>query len=319
VKPSLTRRAVIDIGTNSVKLLVAELSAEPEGACIHPLLEKSEQTRLGQDFYETHQLQPKAVEHTAQSVAAFVQEAESWQASSVQLIATSVVRDAVNPHELTEAITRLSGLPVQVISGDQEAEWAFQGVTSDPRLYNQSLLILDVGGGSTELVLGERGHYSFRQSFPMGSVRLLEALRPGDPPSLTDLEGCITWLTDYFNLEIGPAIESWISASHKPQVQLVGTGGTTTILARMELNMSGFDRARIEGLRLSHRQVRDWMVHLWSASLAERQKIIGLPPSRADIIIMGVAIYEAVMVHFSLEDIFVSTRGLRFGALLQAG
>lgn len=322
MNPPRLRRAVIDIGTNSVKLLVADVSTAMPPSMgrdpIHPLLEKSEQTRLGKGFYETHRLQPEAVAHTARAVAGFVAEARSWEAVSLRLIATSAVRDAVNAMDLTEAIALLSGLPVRVISGEEEAEWAFLGVHTDPKLQERALFILDVGGGSTEMVLGERGRVSFRQSFPLGSVRLMESLRPGNPPSLNDLDQCRTWLKDCFNRQIGPALESWVGRSNNHQVQLVGTGGTTTILARMEANMTDYDRARIDGLRLAHHQVRDWMVHLWSATLEERQKIIGLPPSRADIILMGVAIYEAVMAHFGFEDLYVTTRGLRFGALLGA-
>jgi exopolyphosphatase/guanosine-5'-triphosphate,3'-diphosphate pyrophosphatase len=306
------RRAVIDVGTNSVKLLVAEV----EGDHIWPILEKSEQTRLGQGFYDTHQLQPDAIAHTARAVASFVEEARALQASHLCLFATSAARDALNQDELADAVERRARLPLTIITGEQEAEWAFHGVRTDPNLAKALLLILDVGGGSTQMVVGEKGHHSFRQSFPMGSVRLLEKLRPADPPTLRDLAGCRAWLADYFNHEIGPALESLAHRSGRKTMQLVGTGGTATILARMELKMNGFDRDRIDGLRLTRRQVLDWTVHLWSLPLLERKSITGLPANRADVILMGVAIYEAVLAHFDLGDVYVSTRGLRFGALL---
>jgi exopolyphosphatase/guanosine-5'-triphosphate,3'-diphosphate pyrophosphatase len=192
----------------------------------------------------------------------------------------------------------------------------FRGVTSDPALHGRSLLILDVGGGSTEFIQGGQGGYSFRQSFAIGSVRLLEQLRPADPPSLADVAGCRQWLCDFFNREIGPQLEKSLDENTRREITLVGTGGTTTILARVEMKMERFDRARIEGTRLSRRQILDYMVHLWSLSLADRRKIPGLPANRADVIIMGVAIYEAVMQHLDLPELYVSTRGLRFGALL---
>lgn len=307
-----SRRALIDVGTNSVKLLIAEI----DGPSIHPLLEKSEQTRLGQGFYETHRLQPATIDHTARAVHQFVDEAGRSDVSGLRLIATSAARDALNQEELQEAIRRRSGLDVEIITGEQEAEWVYQGVKTDPGLAGKRLLILDVGGGSTEFIIGNQEHHSFRQSFAMGSVRLLEKLRPADPPGLADLTGCRTWLTDYFNREIGPRLEGLLQHPIHRNIQLVGTGGTTTILARMQWRMADFDRDRIDGTRLSREQILEFMVQLWSQPLAQRQNIVGLPPDRADIILMGVAIYEAVMAHFQFEDLYVSTRGLRFGALL---
>ncbi len=307
-----TRRAVIDVGTNSIKLLIGEVA---EGV-VRPIDERSDQTRLGAGFYETHQLQPVPIARTASAVARFVSMARDADAESIRIIATSAARDAQNAEELTQAIQRAAGLRVEIISGEQEAEWVYGGVTSDPALHGRQLLILDVGGGSTEFIVGDHGHHSFRHSFPIGSVRLLERFRPGDPPSLADVAGCRQWLCDFFNREIGPALERILSGEARQNVTLVGTGGTTTILARMENKLESFDRARIEGTRLSRQQILDYMVQLWSLSLANRKKIPGLPANRADVIIMGVAIYEAVMQHFNLPELYVSTRGLRYGALL---
>jgi exopolyphosphatase/guanosine-5'-triphosphate,3'-diphosphate pyrophosphatase len=306
------RRAVIDIGTNSIKLLVGEVS----DGLVKPIEERSDQTRLGAGFYDTHELQPTPVAQTASAVARFVAVARDLEAQAIRIIATSAARDAKNPEVLTEAVRRASGLRVEIISGEREAEWVFRGVTSDPRLHSQPLFILDVGGGSTEFVLGDHGHHSFRHSFPLGSVRLLEKLRPGDPPTLHDLAGCRQWLKDFFNREVGPKMESLLHAAARKQMALVGTGGTTTILARIENKMSDYNRERIDGTRLSRQTIVEYMVHLWSLPLAQRKKIPGLPPNRADVILMGVAIYEAVMQHFDFPELYVSTRGLRFGAIL---
>lgn len=307
-----TRRAVIDVGTNSVKLLAGEVL---EGI-VTPIDERSEQTRLGAGFYENHELQPVPIARTASAVARFVAHAREVEAESIRIIATSAARDARNADELVGAIRRAAALRVEIISGEQEAEWVFRGVTSDPKLHGKKLLILDVGGGSTEFILGERDRHSFRQSFPLGSVRLLEKQRPGDPPSLADLAGCRQWLQTFFDDQIGPAMESLLSGAAREHVTLVGTGGTTTILARMERKMTNFERSQIEGTVLTRQQILEYMVHLWSLPLARRKTLPGLPPNRADVIIMGVAIYEAVMEHFNLPDLYVSTRGLRFGALL---
>lgn len=307
-----TRRAVIDVGTNSIKLLIGEVA----DGVVRPIDERSDQTRLGAGFYETHELQPVPIARTASAVARFIAMARDAEAESIRIIGTSAARDAKNSGDLVEAVRRAAGLRVEIISGEQEAEWVFRGVTSDEKLHGQSLFILDVGGGSTEFIVGDHGHHSFRHSFPLGTVRLLEQLRPGDPPSLADLAGCRGWLQNYLKQEVGPAMESLLSGTIRRHVTLVGTGGTTTILARMEMKLERFDRARIDGARLSQQQILEYMVHLWSLSVADRRKIPGLPPNRADVMIMGVAIYEAVMQHFNLPELYVSTRGLRYGALL---
>ena len=306
------RRAVIDVGTNSVKLLVAEMT----NAGLHPVLETSLQTRLGRGFYEDHRLRPEAIAQTAEAVARFAETARQHEVNQIRVLATSAARDAVNRAELVSAIRRECGIEPEIISGDQEAEWAFGGVMSDPRFAGKHVMILDVGGGSTEFVLGEGRHPSFRQSFPMGSVRLLEMLRPVDPPTLDDIARCRDWLAKFFEHEIAPAIHVSLDGAPRHEVLLVGTGGTSTFLVRMQLRMEDYAREQIEAAVLTRTQVQDWMVHLWSLPLARRQQLPGLPANRADVILMGVAIFEAVMTQFLFPKLLVSTRGLRFGALL---
>jgi exopolyphosphatase/guanosine-5'-triphosphate,3'-diphosphate pyrophosphatase len=311
---SIRRGAVIDIGTNSIKLLVGDVC----DGLIEPVDERSEQTRLGAGFYDTQILQPVTIQRTASAVAKFVAYARDQDASAIRVIATSAARDAKNPDDLVNAVLRASGLRVEIISGEQEAEWVYRGVTSDPRFHGKPLLILDVGGGSTEFILGDQERHTFRQSFPIGSVRLLEKLRPLDPPSLQDLAGCRDWLQKFLNYQVGPAMESTLTEAARQNVTLVGTGGTTTILARMEKKMPHFSREDIDSTCLSQAQVLDCVVHLWSLPIAERKKIPGLPSNRADVILMGVAIYESVMKYFGFGALHVSTRGLRFGALLDS-
>ena len=315
----LTRRAVIDVGTNSVKLLVADVA----GREVLPVLEEGRQTRLGQGFYETKRLLPDAIRRTAEVAAGFAAKARAQGASSLRVIATSAARDAINATELTAALEHAVGIKAEVISGDQEAEWGFQGVTTDPQLVAESLLLLDVGGGSTEFIAGQGEHKHFRQSFNLGTVRLLEKLPPGDPPSGAELAACRHWLNDFLATKVHPTLDPILKrVAHGPghrAVLLVGTGGTATVLGCMEAKLGTFDRALLERTRLSADQVRRHAEQLWGLPLAERRKIVGLPPNRADIILMGVLIYEAVMQQFHFAELRVTTRGLRFGALMEAG
>jgi exopolyphosphatase/guanosine-5'-triphosphate,3'-diphosphate pyrophosphatase len=316
---SYTRRAVIDVGTNSIKLLVADV----EGNDVRPVCEESKQTRLGQGFYETHRLQPEPIAKTAKAVMNFAAKARDLKAVSIRIIATSAARDAVNSQELISAIETAAALKLEIISGDQEAEWAFHGVTTDPQLSKQPLLLLDVGGGSTEFILGKGEHKHFQQSFPLGTVRLMEKVPHSDPPSLEELAKCLDWLKTFLKKEVQPKLGPKMDWERKADqtnagVQLVGTGGSASILARMELKADEFDRDRIEATRLSLERVRWHVENLWSMPLEKRQQIIGLPKKRADVILTGAAIYEAVMEQFGFAELRVSTRGLRFAAVMES-
>jgi len=311
------RRAVIDVGTNSIKLLVADVS----GREVRPVHEESRQTRLGQGFYETRRLQPEAIAHTAAAVWEFAEIAREKNAGSIRVIATSAARDAVNPGDLTTAIQRAAGLKVEIISGEQEAEWVFQGVNTDAELARQPLLLLDVGGGSTEFIFGHGARQHFAHSFPLGTVRLLEKFPHSDPPTPGEFAACRDWVKNFLQQEVRPQLEPALrhevkSGSGTGQTRLVGTGGTTSILARIEKKLDRFDRERIESTILSRDQVSACRKQLWGVPLARRKEITGLPRLRADVILTGVVIYEAVMEEFDFKQLRVSTRGLRFAAVM---
>ncbi|MGA2862996.1 MAG: Ppx/GppA family phosphatase [Verrucomicrobiota bacterium] len=308
------RRAVIDVGTNSIKLLVADVA----GANVRPLCEESKQTRLGQGFYDTHQLQAGPLARTAAAVAAFAARAREHQAASIRVIATSAARDACNSQALTAAIETASGLKVEIISGDQEADWAFQGVATDPRLAATPLLLLDVGGGSTQFIVGQGAHRPFRQSFPLGTVRLLERFPPSNPPTASELAACRQRLSEFLEKEVAPTLAPALRQdAGADQLRLVGTGGTASILGCMEARLETFDRERLEATRLSAERLAWHTQRLWSLPLEERKRIPGLPKNRADVILTGVAIYEAVMRQFHFGELWISTRGLRFAAVMQ--
>jgi len=314
---STVRRAVIDVGTNSVKLLVAEVA----GREIQPVREDSKQTRLGRGFFESHRLQPEAIAKTALAVTRFANDARALKAESIRVIATSAARDATNSIDLITAIHDATALPVEIISGELEADWVFQGVTTDPTLAKLPLLLLDVGGGSTEFILGQGEQKHFRQSFRLGTVRLLETIPLSDPPTGTEFAETRQWVRDFIANKVGPELlpalrrEVELHAAHKP-VQLVGTGGTTSILARMEAQLDDYDRERIEATRLSLERVRWHCEHLWRLPLLQRQDIVGLPRKRADVILAGVVIFEAIMESLGFRELRVSTRGLRFAAVM---
>ncbi|HTL18868.1 MAG TPA: Ppx/GppA family phosphatase [Patescibacteria group bacterium] len=312
------RRAVIDVGTNSIKLLVAAV----EHRDIRPLLEESRQTRLGRGFYPEHMLQPGPIAQTAEAVAEFASKARTLGAESIRVVATSAARDARNQRQLLSAIEEACGLPVRVISGEEEANYGFRGVTTDPELAREHLLLLDVGGGSAEFILGLGENIHLAHSFPIGTVRLIEQLQLADPPQPDQLAECRARLMNFLKVEIGPKVLPALrreAGGRSPQkvIEFVAVGGTATILGCMEARLDHFDRERLQATRLSRDRLHWHVNHLWGLPISERKKIIGLPANRADVILAGAAIYEAVMDFFDFEQLRVSTRGLRFALVLE--
>lgn len=307
------RRAVIDVGTNSVKVLVAEIK---EGQ-INPLLEDSKQTRLGQGFYETHILQPEPIAKTAKAVKKFAKKALDLKAEQISVIATSAARDAHNAAELSKAIWESSGLELQVLSGEEEAEWVFRGVASDPSFHGAPLLIVDMGGGSSEFIAAQHGTILLRKSYKLGTVRLYEHFHPGDPPGLDLLKDCRQNLLEFFKANVTPDLKKTLSMmTGKVSPLLVGTGGTATILARLKLKVDTFERAQLEGTIISLEELQKEIQLQWQLPLEKRKKLPGMPPKRADIVIFGLVIYETLMQQLGFRELRVSTRGLRFAALL---
>ncbi|MBE7501832.1 MAG: Ppx/GppA family phosphatase [Verrucomicrobiales bacterium] len=305
------RRAVLDVGTNSVKLLVADL-APPT---VRPVLERSIQTRLGRGLATTGRLDPAAVAETVRVIARLHAEARQLGAERVRIAATSAAREASNTGDLLDAVRTATGLVVEVLSGEQEARWGFAGVTTDPDLQDRSILLLDVGGGSTELALGRVGNLRFHASYPLGAVRWLERLHPSDPPRPSELERGRRELAETVGSLVVPPLQPHLVGVRQGPLQLVGTGGTASVLAAMALELVAFDRAAIDGRVLRAAEVTARLEQLWSLPLARRRVLPGLPPERADVMLTGTLIYEGLMAVLGFESLRITTRGLRYAAL----
>ena len=304
------RRAVIDIGTNSIKLLVAEVS----GPHVQPLCEESEQTRLGKGLYETHHLGKEAIHATAYFAAKFAEIARAQKVANIRVIATSAARDAVNQSELLQTVAELAGLRVEVISGAQEAELAFQGVTSDAALDGRRLCILEVGGGSAQFIMGEGRRMDYAQSFKLGGVRLMELFPISVPPLAEELRRCRAWLGEFIAREIEPAISPVLGAARARRA-FIGVGSAAKALMRLESRLNSDQRQRLKALGIPLATVTDWTEEMWNMSLSERKRLVGLSKKRADVIPFGAAIFEAVMLAFGFTHLRVSKRGIRHGAV----
>lgn len=305
-----TRRAVLDVGSNSLKLLVADI----HHGSVFPVAELSEQTRLGQGLFEHGRLLPEAIQRTTLAADRLIHLARSHQPSSIRVVATAAVREAPNRADLIDAFHSTLQLPVEILSGDQEADLGYRGVCSDPELNGHRLLVSDLGGGSTELTLGQSGRRLFSQSFPLGTVRTSTRWPPEDPPSFSTLATLRQELTAFITRDIQPALQPWLDQN--PPTFYVAVGGTATILARLAASLPTFDRHAIEAVRLDLPTLSSWTHRLWSLPLAHRRQLPGLPPERADIMLAGAVIQETLVRSLGLTTWRPSTRGLRYAALL---
>ena len=294
------RFAALDIGSNTVKLLIAERN--PDGS-FQAVFEEAQACRLGEGFARKR-LKKVAIDRTLSALKYFLLQCRRFETDSIVAVGTSALRDAANASQFLDEATAI-GFPVEVISGDEEARLSYLAVRRDPQWRDaESLLIVDIGGGSTEMAWGSAGESApNRVSLQIGAVRLTERSLQGDPPSS----------------------ESVASASHVVSETLrelpipehptmAGVGGTCSNIASVAAASAGTPE-RVHGRRLKVAEV-DSQIELYSQlPVEQRKRIQGLDPSRADIILAGAIILREAMRRASVGSVDVSNHGLRWGLL----
>ncbi len=300
----MPRYATIDVGTNSVLLLVAD--RQPDGR-FHAVQERAEITRLGRGVDQSRRLSPEGMETTLQVLSDFADEARRLGAEAIAVSATSAARDAQNGAEFLEAARQRAGLTVEIISGEQEAQLSFASAHMDfGSAAAGPLLVVDIGGGSTEFIYGDTaGKVTFRHSFDVGSVRMTERYVRADPPSAEDRARVEAHLRETFS-SLPPC---------PPGAQLVGIAGTVTTLFTVRHAIDPYDPERVHGGTLSLAELDALVDSLCQKPLAERQKLPGLQPKRADVIPAGALILRECLRALRLDNCLVSDRGLRWGLL----
>jgi exopolyphosphatase / guanosine-5'-triphosphate,3'-diphosphate pyrophosphatase len=307
------RVAAIDIGTNTVLLLIAEVG---EGGKLVPIVDRAEITRLGQGVDRRRALAPEAVARTLECLRGYAAEIARHGVSRLDVVGTSAMRDASGTKnsangEFLERAGEILGLAPRVISGDEEASLAFSGGFVDLELAGP-VIAFDVGGGSTELMRGRVApgmtRVEERWSLDMGSVRLFERHVRADPPSAMELAVVRAFVLDQL-LPVAPPA---------PDQPLVGMAGTVTTLAAIARSIDPYDAARVHGLRLSAREIAMAAKKVSELPLAERKNVPGLEAKRADVIPVGAAIVQTIVAWARTEEILVSDRGVRWGVALNA-
>lgn len=298
----MKRYAAIDVGTNSVLLLVAE--RRPDGRLV-AVEERAEITRLGRGVDATRRLDPEAIEETLKVLEAYAKDARELGAEDLVVSATSAARDASNGREFLDGARARAGVTVEIISGDEEARLSFASAWADFGA-GAPLVVLDIGGGSTEFIFGDAGgQLGWRKSFDVGSVRLTERLLAGDPPTADELGRARAALTETFaGLPATPA-----------GARLVGVAGTVTTLLAVARTIEPYDAALVHGATLSRDDVAHTVSRLAALPVRLRRTIPGLQPKRADVIVAGGLVLEAAMDALRVSEVVVSDRGLRWGLL----
>ncbi|MBO8141140.1 MAG: hypothetical protein H0Z37_03025 [Firmicutes bacterium] len=307
------RRAAIDIGTNSVRLLVADLAPGAGGARLVPVLRDRRVTRLGQGLGRTGRLLPAAADRTAAAIGELAARARAGGAGGVVAAGTSALRDAADRDEFCRRIRREHGLTVRVLTGREEAELTFLGAAFDVASFGGgSAVVVDIGGGSTELIRGSvQGGVSALASVDIGAVRLTESCFRTDPPGPADWER----LEQAAGAGLAPALAQLGPLAEGGGV-LVATGGTAATLAAMDQGLTAYDPDRIHGYRVSREALARWVQRLRRAPLEERRRWPGLEPDRADIILAGAFILLKIADGLGAPGIVVSDKGLLEGLLL---
>jgi exopolyphosphatase / guanosine-5'-triphosphate,3'-diphosphate pyrophosphatase len=301
------RVAVIDIGTNSTRMLVADVA---RGRLVAELDRQTEVTRLGEGVDVTGRLSAEAMNRVLETCARYRERIDGLRPERVVAVLTSAVRDAANGEDFREEMRRRFGFEAQVISGEREARLTYLGATSW-RGHDGPLLVLDIGGGSTELVVGAGDDVDFHVSTQIGSVRFTERYLSHDPPSPEEMAAC--------REAVRAGLSSTVPAPVRERpADGVAVAGTPTSFAAIELRLEPYDRDRVHGHRLTRTSVESILAELAAIPLERRRGVPGLHPDRAPTIVAGGLILAETMAVFGLDSIEVSERDILEGAGLEA-
>jgi exopolyphosphatase / guanosine-5'-triphosphate,3'-diphosphate pyrophosphatase len=296
------RVAVIDVGTNSARLLVADVA----GGKVSPVERRSRVTRLGRGVDLSGQLSAGAIEDTCEAVGEYVAAYEGLAAEAVDAIATSAVRDASNGGAFVAELRERFALSARVLDGEEEARLTYLGATSE-KAPAKPTLVVDIGGGSTELVVGTGSEISFHTSLQAGVVRHSERHIASDPPTAVELEALAGDVRGLIEAAVGHGVEAGAG---------IAVAGTPTSLAAIEMELEPYDPERVHGHVLSLPSIQRMLSRLASAPLARRVEIPGLHPDRAPTVVAGVVILVETMRAFGLERIEVSEHDILYGAAI---
>jgi exopolyphosphatase / guanosine-5'-triphosphate,3'-diphosphate pyrophosphatase len=304
----MTTVAAVDCGTNSIRLLIAE----PTGnGGLADLARRTEIVRLGQGVDATGEFHPDALDRTFTAVEAYAEliRQAAVPVERVHFVATSASRDVRNREAFFEGVRQRLGVTPDVITGDREAQLSFTGALSRVRPDSEPVLVMDIGGGSTEFIVGSaKGEMTSAISLDIGSVRVTERFLKASPPDEADLDAAAAYVDDLLdsaNVDFG-SIGTWI-----------GVAGTATTLAGVHLGLPEYDRDRVHGLLIGSSDLADLLHRLSSMTVAEIRSLPSMHPGRADVITGGTLIASRVARRMSVPGMLVSESDILDGIALE--
>jgi exopolyphosphatase/guanosine-5'-triphosphate,3'-diphosphate pyrophosphatase len=301
------RVAAVDIGTNSTRLLVADVA----GGRVDELARHSIVTRLGDRVDQTGILDAAACERVIAALTEYRERIDELGADTVTAVATSAMRDTANGAEFRDRIASTTGIQANVIDGDTEAGLTFAGASYGGAHDLEPTVVIDIGGGSTEFVIGAGGKLSFHTSTQIGVVRQSERHLLDDPPAA----GQIAALAD----EVAAIITDAVPRDHRAVVErAVSVAGTPTSLAAIDLELERFDPWKVHGHTLPLATIEELTLMLSALPLAQRRHVVGLHPDRAPTIVAGGVVLAQSLRCFEVDVVRVSEHDILYGMVLDA-
>ena len=298
------RVASVDLGTNSIRLLVTDV----DDGRLDDVVRRQKITRLGEGVDERKRLLPAPIARARNVLVDFRREIEDLGAERTLLVATSAVRDAENGEAFLGEIEWSYGFATRLLSGDEEAQLTFRGAAVGRDLAEETLLV-DIGGGSTEFVVGGPDGLRFHESVDFGSVRLTERFLHADPPTADELDACVHAAREL--------LAERIPGDLRPRTA-IGVAGTITSIAALDRGLEDYDPEQVHGHRLSRAGIAAQFDRLAALPLAERRQVPALDPDRAPVIVAGALILQEALQRFGLDGIEASEHDLLDGAALEA-
>lgn len=292
----------IDIGTNTVLLLILD---EHEGI-FRDVIDMSAIVRLGEGLAKSGSLSGPAMSRTMDALRRYADIARSHGVERLFCVGTAALREASNSEEFLRTVRNAFGFNIEIISARQEAYYTYLSVRDDTEVSGGSMTVVDIGGGSTEVIAGTEKEFVGFASLPMGSVRLTDAFITHDPPLAEELDQTVAYIRE--NLSTAPFPEA---------STLIGTGGTVTNIASIIIGIAAYDKERVHGFLIELSDLKKFITSLARLTAGERNKVKGMEPGREDIIVQGALILREIMEHGGFERCTVSAAGVRYGVIYE--
>jgi exopolyphosphatase/guanosine-5'-triphosphate,3'-diphosphate pyrophosphatase len=299
----MAKYASIDIGSNTLLLLIAD---DAKGS-LERVVDECDFGRLGQGMANSNRLHPDAIDRSMAIVKRYREILNEHAPLEIACVATQAIREAENRDDFVNPAQDLLGTRIEIIAGQREADLVARAVSNSfPELCEKELVVVDVGGGSTEFIHIKNQEAVSLNSIPIGAVRLSERYLLSDPPNPEETR------------QLFATIDEELKVLDLPRgVPVVGTAGTATTIASLKLKLGEYDPERIHGLTLTRSEVARTLASLLEATLAKKKQMRGLEPQRADVIAGGVAIYSRVLERLDSPSFVVCDRGVRWGLVYE--